>query len=227
MLGIYVNDLGPQHIFSLPNGILNPNGPNTLAIAVWGEDGDSAGLGAVSLYQYGAYEGGVPVTPVNAPGWSSIWGSAGLPNDLAVSLAFDKSVIIEGQAVKVSGAVTNAGGGSAQKVKVTLKAPAGWSVKPDQAIDVAVIPPGRSVALTWDVQAPSGLAPGQSQLAAVANYEQDGVTATTAGTAGLRLPFASLSAAFDNVGITSNSDTDPSPDFLGFDGIGTTYSTEG
>jgi beta-galactosidase GanA len=227
MLGIYANDLGPQHIFSLPNGILNPNGANTLAIAVWGEDGASGGLGAVSLYQYGAYEGGVPVTPVNAPGWSGIWGAPGLSNNLAVTLAVDRSVIVDGQTVKVSGAVTNAGSGSAQKVNVRLKAPPGWSVTPDQAIDVALIPSGRSVVLTWDVQVPAGLAPGQYQLAAVANYEEGGITASTAGTADLQVPFASLSAAFDNVGITSNSDTNPSPGFLGFDGIGTSYSAEG
>src|SRR5664280_145734 len=33
-LGQYINDVGPQHTFVLPNGILDPNGTNTLAIAV-------------------------------------------------------------------------------------------------------------------------------------------------------------------------------------------------
>lgn len=227
MLGIYANDLGPQHIFSLPNGILNPNGTNTLAIAVWGEDSSTAGLGEVSLYEYGAYEGGVPVALVNAPGWSGIWGAPGLANDLAVSLAVDKSVIVGGQTVKLSGHVTNAGSASAEKVKVALSVAAGWTVTPSQAIDVPVIPPGQSVSLSWDVQIPSGLAPGQYQLAVVANYVESGVTASTAGTADLQVPYPSVSAAFDNVGITSNSDTNPSPGFLGFDGIGTTYSAEG
>jgi beta-galactosidase GanA len=227
MLGLYANDLGPQRIFSLPTGILNPDGTNTLAIAVWGEDGASAGLGAVSLYEYGAYEGGVPVAPVDAPGWSGIWGAPGLSNNLTVSLAVDKSVIVGGQTVQVSGIVTNAGSGSAEKVKVTLSAPAGWTVTPSQAVDVPVVPPGRSVPLNWDIQIPSGLAPGQYQLAAVANYEERGVSASTAGTANLQVPYASLDAAFDNVGITSNTNTNPSPGFLGFDGIGTTYSAEG
>jgi hypothetical protein len=227
MLGIYANDLGPQHTFSLPTGILNPNGTNTLAIAVWGEDGASAGLGVVSLYEYGAYEGGVPVAPVNAPEWTGIWGTPGLSNNLAVSLAVDKSVIVGGQTVQVSGTVTNAGSGSAEKVKVTLSAPAGSTVTPGQAVDVPVIPPGRSVPLTWDIQIPSGLAPGQHQLAAVANYEERGISASTAGTADLQVPYASLDAAFDNVGITSNTNTNPCPGFLGFDGIGTTYSAEG
>ncbi len=190
MLGIYGNDLGPQHIFSLPTGILNPNGTNTLAIAVWGEDGASAGLGAVSLYQYGAYGGGVPITPVNASGWSGIWGTPGLFNNLAVSLAVDKSVIFGGHTVQVSGTVTNAGSRSAEKVKVSLSAPAGWTVTPAQAVDVPVIPPGRSVPLSWDIQTRPGLAPGQYQLAAAANCEVRGVNASTAGTADLQVPYA-------------------------------------
>ena len=33
-MGQYINDVGPQHTFVLPNGILRPHGHNTLAIAV-------------------------------------------------------------------------------------------------------------------------------------------------------------------------------------------------
>lgn len=227
MLGIYGNDLGPQHIFSLPAGILNPNGTNTLAIAVWGEDSSSAGLGEVNLYQYGAYEGGVPVAPVNAPGWSGDWGPPGLSNNLAVTLTTVKTVIIGGETVKISGRVTNAGNRSAETVKITLNSPAGWTVTPNEPVDVPVIPSGHSVSLSWNVRIPVGLAPGQYQLAAVANYEVGGIAASTAGTANIEVPYASLSAAFGDVGITSNSNPNPSPGFLGFDRIGTTYSAEG
>jgi hypothetical protein len=41
------------------------------------------------------------------------------------------------------------------------------------------------------------------------------------------VPYADLSATYDNTGITSNSDTNPSSGFLGFDGIGTSFSAEG
>ena len=44
-VGNYVNYLGPQHSFPVPNGILNPNGRNTIAIAVWNLDGTTGGLG--------------------------------------------------------------------------------------------------------------------------------------------------------------------------------------
>ncbi len=39
MVGNYVNYLGPQHVFPVPNGILRTDGRNTIAIAVWNLDG--------------------------------------------------------------------------------------------------------------------------------------------------------------------------------------------
>ena len=38
-MGNYVNYVGPQHSFPVPNGVLNPHGNNTIAIAVWNLDG--------------------------------------------------------------------------------------------------------------------------------------------------------------------------------------------
>ena len=49
LIGRYVNNVGPQHQFYVPAGILNDHGANTLAIAVWGLDGAGGGLDQVSL----------------------------------------------------------------------------------------------------------------------------------------------------------------------------------
>ena len=54
-VGNYVNYRGPQHSFPVPNGILNPNGKNSIAIAVWNLDGSTGGLGTVALTNYGSY----------------------------------------------------------------------------------------------------------------------------------------------------------------------------
>ncbi|MCW2944722.1 MAG: beta-galactosidase [Actinoallomurus sp.] len=51
-LGRYVNDVGPQHTFPVPPGILRTDGRNTLAIAVWNEDETTGGLGGVTLEEY-------------------------------------------------------------------------------------------------------------------------------------------------------------------------------
>ncbi|MDO0927863.1 beta-galactosidase [Streptomyces sp. TG1A-8] len=67
-LGQYVNDVGPQHTFVLPNGILRTRGANTLALAVLSEFTTLSGPGRVGLTLLGRAAGGVPVTPVASPG---------------------------------------------------------------------------------------------------------------------------------------------------------------
>jgi beta-galactosidase GanA len=54
-VGQYVNDLGPQRVFTLPQGILRHQGDNTIALAVWSADGTTGGLGQVSLEALGNY----------------------------------------------------------------------------------------------------------------------------------------------------------------------------
>ena len=68
-VGRYLNNVGPQHVFVVPNGILRADGRNTIAIASWGGDDGSGGLGAVSLVNLGTQAGGVPVRDVPAPGY--------------------------------------------------------------------------------------------------------------------------------------------------------------
>lgn len=66
-VGNYVNYLGPQHTFPVPNGILNPNGHNSIAIAVWNLDGSTGGLGKVSLTDYGSYASSLRVAQNDSP----------------------------------------------------------------------------------------------------------------------------------------------------------------
>ena len=80
LIGRYVNNMGPQHQFYVPAGILNDHGPNTLAIAVWGLDATSSGLDQVQLVAEGNQAGGVPVFPVTSPGYSpQVYGPPAAP----------------------------------------------------------------------------------------------------------------------------------------------------
>jgi hypothetical protein len=54
-------------IFPIPAGVLSPNGENTIANAVWGEQNGIFGLGAVWSFECGNFAGGVPVRMVPAP----------------------------------------------------------------------------------------------------------------------------------------------------------------
>ncbi|MEU6380324.1 beta-galactosidase [Streptomyces sp. NPDC046909] len=63
-MGQYVNDVGPQHRFVLPNGVLRTRGTNTLALAVLSDGTTDAGPKDVRLTLLGATAGGVPVENV-------------------------------------------------------------------------------------------------------------------------------------------------------------------
>jgi beta-galactosidase GanA len=68
-LGQYIARVGPQHTFVLPNGVLDPAGLNTLAIAVTSNGGAGNGLARVALSNLGTVAGGVPVTLDASPGY--------------------------------------------------------------------------------------------------------------------------------------------------------------
>lgn len=63
-MGQYLNDVGRQHTFVLPNGILRTRGANTLALAVLSDGTTPSGPGDVRLTLLRAARGGVPVEPV-------------------------------------------------------------------------------------------------------------------------------------------------------------------
>jgi Beta-galactosidase second all-beta domain len=68
-MGQYINYLGPEHSFPIPNGVLNPNGDNTIAIAVWNLDGTTGGLEQVSLTNYGSHASPLTVRQNYSPGY--------------------------------------------------------------------------------------------------------------------------------------------------------------
>jgi beta-galactosidase len=68
-LGQYINDVGPQHTFVLPQGILRAQGRNTIALAVWSDDATTGGLGQVSLEPLANVATSTRVRDVSSPAW--------------------------------------------------------------------------------------------------------------------------------------------------------------
>jgi beta-galactosidase GanA len=60
-MGQFIAHAGPQRIFVIPNGILNPNGRNSLAIAVTSDGAPGNALEDVNLVNLGTARGGVPL----------------------------------------------------------------------------------------------------------------------------------------------------------------------
>jgi hypothetical protein len=76
-MGQYIANVGPQHTFVIPNGVLNPDGNNTLAIAVTSNGGPGNGLENVALTDLGTVRGGVPVSMNQAPSYdATVYGAS-------------------------------------------------------------------------------------------------------------------------------------------------------
>jgi beta-galactosidase GanA len=223
LVGRYVNNVGPQHQFYVPAGILNDHGSNTLAIAVWGLDDTGGGLDQVSLVAAGDQAGGVPVSQVASPGYSAaVYGRPASPQPTLA--AIPSSALAEGT-FTVDATLANPTRQPLSQASVGLTVPAGWTVSPSGPASLGAVPPGGSRSARFQVTAPStGLSPGLVSLLATATYD-GGQTLINA--AQVNVPAPSLSSTFNNAGVTDDSNPSPSAGFEGFDGEGTTFSAEG
>jgi hypothetical protein len=227
LIGRYVNNTGPQHQFYVPAGLLSIHGPNTLAIAVWGLDAASGGLPRVSLAAMGSQAGGVPVQPVRSPGYSAaVYGPPTPPQPTLA--AIPSSALAEGT-FTVKATLRNPASQPLGNASATLSVPAGWTVSPSGPRQLGTVAPGSSGTASFRVTAPaSGLPPGTVSLTASASFAtKRGGPQSLLSAADVTVPAPSLAATFDNTGITDDSNPNPKPNFIGFDGIGTSYSAQG
>ncbi len=66
-MGNFAANVGPQHVFVVPPGILNPNGDNTITLAVTSDGQPQNALEPVKLVVLANVRGGLPVEPVPSP----------------------------------------------------------------------------------------------------------------------------------------------------------------
>ena len=66
-MGQFIAHVGPQRVFPIPEGILNPHGANTIALAVTSDGAPGDVLEPVRLVTMRSVKGGLPVTMVAAP----------------------------------------------------------------------------------------------------------------------------------------------------------------
>lgn len=200
---------------------------------MWGPDATGGGLDQVSLVTQGNQaSGGGSVQPVDSPGYSSDgYGPAASPQP---TLAAIPSSALALGTVSVKATLTNPTDAPLREATVTLIAPSGaWTISPSTPQSLGTVAPGGSASATFRVTAPSsGLTPGLVGLLATASFRGGdshghGGSTTLINTAQLNVPAPSLASTFDNAGTTDDTDPNPSPGFQGFDGIGTTFSTQG
>jgi beta-glucosidase len=98
-----------------------------------------------------------------------------------------------------------AGSPALSDVAVTLTGPAGWTVEATGPSTFPTLPGGTPATTTWTVTVPAGADPGGYALTAAATFTDSGGANRSTATASVSLPHASLAAAFDNAGISDDS----------------------
>ncbi|MFC4032447.1 glycoside hydrolase family 3 C-terminal domain-containing protein [Streptomyces polygonati] len=102
---------------------------------------------------------------------------------------------------------TNTGDSTVRDLKLGLALPAGWTAKPaaGSTTSVRAVRPHSSVGTTWTVTAPSTAAAGPATLTGKAAFELNGRQTRTADTT-TTVPYTDPAAAFNNAGISADSD---------------------
>lgn len=198
MMGRYVNDVGPQHSFPIPNGILRTKGTNTIALAVWSTDATSGGLGTVSLESYGSPLSTLQVADVAGPRYSRT--TYAMPGAPSASLRLEAPDALEpGGTVPVTARFSvPAGAGPATGVSVALQLPQGWTSRATTSASVARVAPGTSFDVSFAVTEPSEPSPA-SVLRATATYTQAGRAQTLGDAQAVRVPLVAPPAGANAV----------------------------
>lgn len=174
-MGQYIANVGPQHTFVIPNGVLDTRGRNTLAIAVTSDGGPGNGLENVLLMDLGTVRGGVPVSVVRSPRWNAAtWGSPAIPDVVAMEgfTGNAASPAHGGDTFDVTGTLADLAGPGAWDVTVTLDVPAGWTATPSGPTAIGPLAPDASRTLDWTVTIPDDAAQGSYAVAAIVSYWQ-------------------------------------------------------
>lgn len=107
--------------------------------------------------------------------------------------------------------------------QLALSAPSGWTTSASSPASFQTVAPDQTVTTTWKVTVPPGTKPDAYQLTGTATYQAPhGGGSQSADSATVTVPYASVPAAFNNVGITDDADHSPG----NFDGSGNSYSAQ-
>ncbi|MFG2122827.1 beta-galactosidase [Streptomyces sp. NPDC048710] len=159
-MGNYVNYLGPQNSFPVPNGILNPNGNNRIAIAVWNLDGSTGGLGKVALTNYGSFTSSLKVTQNDSPRYDKTqYAMPAAAQDATVALKVPGSSDPGKTFTATATFQVPDNASTATGVTAKLTTPNGWTVTPKPTpAGAQKVTPGSSVTFSWDVTTPADMA---------------------------------------------------------------------
>lgn len=128
-----------------------------------------------------------------------------------------------GSTAIVTTSFTNGSGYAVHGAKLGLSGPSGWPVAATSPVSFQTVAPGQTVTTTWHVTVPQGTKPDDYQLTGTASYQAaQGGSGQSSDRVTLSVPYSSVAAAYDNVGITDDAAHGPG----NFDGSGNSYSAQ-
>jgi hypothetical protein len=154
-------------------------------------------------------------------GTSAVGGVHPGDRDAAVDLSAP-ALVAPGDTAEATATFRNDTAVPVRDVELALVAPETWQVTPIGATSFGLVKPGESVTSSYRVTVPEAAEPGRYRLDAEAAYSARQARLQVTDQASLRVPYASLAAAFDNVAITREDD--PAPGDI--DGGGSSFIAE-
>lgn len=106
-------------------------------------------------------------------------------------------------------------------VALDLEATSAWGIQASGQTAFSKVPPGTTVKATWEVSAPTATTTAAGSITATASFSLVGSPVTHSSPVPVSL-LETLAQAFDNVGITDNSDVTVG----NFDGVGNSFSAQ-
>jgi beta-glucosidase len=131
------------------------------------------------------------------------------------------SVIAPGSTATVDATVVNDGDYAMPQARFTLDAPRSWTVTPAGPVD-RFVGPHQTVTARFKVTVPASAPAGTRTLTARITNEQDQGPGLVEASATVAVPFTSLAAAYNNTGISDNSDEAAG----NYDGVGDSFSAQ-
>lgn len=132
------------------------------------------------------------------------------------------TVLAPGSSTEVSATFTNQGNPNLDDVKLAIQLPDGWTAQPLKATTFQRLRSGQSVEAKWQVSVPADATPGQFDVTVQASFTAGARRGVTKAGVSLLVPYASLEKAFNNVGISDDSNVNGA----NLDGVGNSLSEQ-
>jgi beta-glucosidase len=128
------------------------------------------------------------------------------------------AVVPAGQPSTVSATFTNGGSAAVSNVTLSATVPSGWTASATTPVTIASVPGGSKATATWQVTPAAGATPEAYPITFSATSSEG----TFDSSASTNVPYGSVTAAYDNTGISNDNE----PSAGSYDGGGLSFSAQ-